>query len=188
MLSGCAAYGVVATSDPGQKVKDAYALFERKQRPLPAERLIREAISMYEENQDDLGLAEAHRAYGFFFRSRAVEEWRKHYEGGFLEPGAAFANRFEKSVAHFNRAAEILDRHQRHDRLANIYLNGAITYEINHQPQQACDWFSKSLESNARYLKEHPDATIDLPDGFASFEAFVISRKNNLQCLPDRRN
>ena len=88
-----------------------------------------------------------------------------------------FANRFEKSVGHFSRAAEILDRHQRHDRLANLSLNGAITYEIHHRPEPLYHRLAEP-QSNERYLKEHPDATIDLPDGFASFEALIP--ENNL--------
>jgi hypothetical protein len=124
LLTGCAAYGVPASSDPDQKLRDAYMLFDRKDRPLPAERLIREAITIYQEQNKEPALAEAYRAYGFFFRSQAVERWHKHYESsGFLEPGATYENRHDKSIEYFSRAAGILEKYQKHDRLSNIYLN-----------------------------------------------------------------
>ena len=63
VLIGCAAYGVPATSNPDEKLRDAYMLFERKDRPLPAERLLREAITMYQEQKNEPALGEAYRAY-----------------------------------------------------------------------------------------------------------------------------
>jgi hypothetical protein len=88
LLAGCAAMGVVATDDPAGKLRDATALFGGYARPLPAERLIREAIDIYEKQNDSLGLAEAYRTYGLFFRSTSIEgPWSKLYrERGFLDP------------------------------------------------------------------------------------------------------
>jgi polar amino acid transport system substrate-binding protein len=55
---------VVATSDPAVKLRDAQILYAEQQRPLIAERLIREAIQIYEERGDTLGLGHAYRSYG----------------------------------------------------------------------------------------------------------------------------
>jgi len=46
ILVGCAGVGVVASSDPLAKLNDAQELFQKQDRPLPAERLIREALAM----------------------------------------------------------------------------------------------------------------------------------------------
>src|SRR6267378_1202521 len=79
-FAGCAAFGVPATTDPAGKLRDATALFDRQDRPLPAERLIREALELYQKNGDQLGVAEAYRTYGFFFRSGSVGgKWSKFY-------------------------------------------------------------------------------------------------------------
>ena len=59
LMSGCAAIGVVATSDPHVKLNDAENLFITQNRPLPAERLIREAMAIYQERDDPHGLANA---------------------------------------------------------------------------------------------------------------------------------
>ena len=48
--------GVVATSDPHVKLNDAENLFITQNRPLPAERLFREAMAIYQDRDDPHGL------------------------------------------------------------------------------------------------------------------------------------
>ena len=183
LLSGCAAFGVPATNNPDEKLRDAYMLFDRQNRPLPAERLIREAIAIYQERKNEPALSEAYRAYGFFFRSQAVERLHKHYESaGFLEPGATYENRHEKSIEYFTKAADILQKYEKHDRLSNIYLNMGFTYEAAQQPHRACEMYTKTLKSHERFMSEHPGTQIDLPPGYQSFDQFINSRREKLRC------
>lgn len=183
VLSGCAAIGVVETSDPDKKIRDAYILFDEQQRPLPAERLIREAITIYQEKNNDLGLAEAYRAYGFFFRSSAIEKWHKYYEdNGFYEGGATVANRHAKSIAYFEKSAAIFEKYKKNDSLTNIHRNMGFTYEFANQPEKACDEYKKSIIASQRHKKENPSATLTLPKGFSSYEAYVNPFLERLKC------
>ena len=183
ILAGCAAMGVVETNDPAVKIKDAYALFDQLLRPLPAERLIREAITIYQSKSDDLGLAEAYSAYGFFFRSAAIEKWHKTYESaGFIETGATFANRYDKSIECFEKSAAIFEKHQKFAELTNIYLNMGFTYEFANQPEKACEQYKKSAISHQRQIKDHPDARVTLPQGFSSYDAYVAAILERLKC------
>ena len=85
-LVGCAAALVPSTSDPRQKIADAYWLFDEKSRALPAEKLIHEAIAIYQENNNEVGLAEGYTAYAIFLRSYAVSQYRDRYEDkGFID-------------------------------------------------------------------------------------------------------
>ena len=63
LLGACAAVGVVASSDPNQKLKDAYSLLQEN-RPYPAERLMTDAIAGFKEQKDPYGLALAQFMYG----------------------------------------------------------------------------------------------------------------------------
>src|SRR5947208_9599357 len=121
-FAGCAAFGVSATTDPARKLRDATALFDRQDRPLPAERLIREALELYQKNSDQLGVAEAYRTYGFFFRSSSVNgKWNKFYRNnGFLDRSATFDTRYIKSIESFELARAIYSAHQRFDALTNV--------------------------------------------------------------------
>ena len=50
-LSGCSAFGVVATNDPKEKINQAYYLLDSG-RPLPAKKLFEEVIKIGEEKKD----------------------------------------------------------------------------------------------------------------------------------------
>jgi tetratricopeptide (TPR) repeat protein len=183
-LTGCAGFGVVATSDPAAKLRDAGDLFDRQDRPLIAERLIREAINTYQSNNDQLGLAEAYRTYGFFFRSPSIEgKWNKYYrENGFLDKSATFDTRYAKSIEYFEKARTIFAANKRFDALTNVDLNVGFTYVAMGNRAAACQAFDKSVESNHENLRQNPAAKPALPRGFSSYEDFVADRKKQYGC------
>jgi tetratricopeptide (TPR) repeat protein len=183
LLAGCAAMFVPRTSDPAGKLRSATALFDKQGRPLPAERLIREAIDIYMQKNDELGLAEAYRTYGFFFRSPSIEKWSKVYrENGFLEKSATFESRYANSVEYFEKARAILAQHKRLDALTNVDLNLGFTYELMGDKRAACQAFDKSLESNREFRRENPNATIELPRGVNSYEDFIAPHRTRAGC------
>lgn len=183
MLSGCAGVGVVETSDPAVKLRDAYSLFDRQDRPLVAERLIREAIEIYQKNSDELGLAEAYRTYGFFFESGSVEgKWSKQYrEGGFLDKSATFDTRFEKSIEYFEKARAIFAGQKRFGDLTNVNMNLGYVYSTLGKRDAACQSFDRSLENYRDNLRHNPFAKPISPKGFGTFEEFLadLKKKNN---------
>ena len=108
-LISCSAMGVPATSDPNKKLDYAYKLIQHQGRPLPAERLIREAIEIGSNEQNEKVLMKAYWTYGIFFRSKAVGDLKGLYEkDGFLDKTAKFENRFENSIAYFDKAESIV--------------------------------------------------------------------------------
>ena len=60
-LAACAGIGVVDSPDPLVKLNDAAYLFQKENRPVPAETLIQEAIVIYEKRDDPHGLGNANR-------------------------------------------------------------------------------------------------------------------------------
>ena len=184
-LAGCAGVGVVATSDPMAKLADAGSLFDEQDRPLIAERLIREAIAICESKPDPLCLAEGYRTYGFFFRSASIEgEWTKYYQtNGFLESSATFENRHQKSIEYFEKAREVFTRLERFDNLTNVNLNMGFTYELMGEPKLACPAFDASLISNHENLRRNPNADLSLPKGFATYDEYLIVQKRRAKCI-----
>ena len=182
-FAGCAAFGVPATSDPAGKLRDATALFDRQDRPLPAERLIREAIEVYQKNGDQLGVAEAYRTYGFFFRSRSVGgKWSKFYrDNGFLDRSATFDARYIKSIEYFEMARAIYSAHQRFDALTNVDLNMGFTFELMGDRQAACQAFDRSRQDHTEMLRRNPDAKIEL-QGFSTYEQFLAPHRQRAGC------
>ena len=183
-ISACAGFGIAATSDPTAKLNDAGDLFDRQDRPLPAERLIREAVQIYQEQNNELGLAEAYRTYGFFFRSSSIEgKWNKHYrQNGFLDKSATFETRYAKSIEYFEKARVIFAENKRFDALTNVDLNMRFTYVALGNTHAACQAFDRSLESYRENLRQTVGARPVVPKGFASYEEFLADRKKRYGC------
>jgi tetratricopeptide (TPR) repeat protein len=183
-IAGCAGVGVVATDDPAAKLRDATYLFDRQDRPLIAERLIREAIVSYQSNNDQLGLAEAYRTYGFFFRSRAINgKWGNYYrKNGFLDRSATFDTRYDKSIEYFEMARQLFAESKRFDALTNVDLNIGFTYIAMGNRLAACRAFDRSLENNQENIRQIPDAAPNLPVGFGSYEEFIADQKKRWCC------
>lgn len=183
-LIGCAGVGVVETADPAQKLRDAEVLFTSKDRPLIAERLIREALSISQAQSDDSGVASAYRTYGFFFRSSSVAgSWSQYYrEKGFLEPSVTWDTRLDGSVTFFKKSAELYDRLSLSDASSNVYLNLGHTYDLMHDAPSACGAYSAALDRFHQNMRAHPDARPQAPAGFGSFEDFLNSLRKQDGC------
>jgi tetratricopeptide (TPR) repeat protein len=189
VLAGCAGAGFVAKSDPAAKLHDASDLFERQGRPLFAEKLIREAIVSYEGTDNELGLANAYRTYGFFFRSASVEgNWSEHYrKDGFLDKSATFDGRYEKSVEYLEKARKIFADYKRFDALTTVNLNIGFTYEVMGYRDAACEAFDRSVENNRDNL-QISRARVALPQGFATYEEFLAPHRQRAGCFEWRKH
>ena len=180
---GCAGVGVVATSDPQQKLADARHLFSYQSRPLIAERLIREAMEICQQSGNQRCLADSYQTYGLFFRSRSIESWETVYRrDGFLDQFATYDTRFEKSLEYLWKAVPLQEQLQRFDALTNAYLNIAVVNEIMGRKENACSAFAKSLQAHTQNIKENPNADVIVPEGYSSFEEFLAKEQERAGC------
>lgn len=182
--SACAGVGVAATSDPATKLHDAVYLYDKEDRPLIAERLIREAIAIYRARSDQAGLADAYLDYGFFFVSRSVAvTWASYYQKqGFLDPTATFANRLRKSDEYFEKAVVLYEAEGRFDAATNASLNMGFALGAMHSTQAACQAFDRSLADWRKNVRQNPTANQVVPDGFASYGDFEAAVKRRYDC------
>lgn len=182
-LVGCAGIGVFESSDPKVKLSDATYLFDKYDRPLIAERLIREAIEICQSKADQPCLADAYRTYGFFFRSPSIEgKWNKFFrENGFLDKSATFGDRYAKSIEYFEKAREIYARLERFDALTNVYLNMGFSYEFMGEPKLAYRAYDESSASNRENLRRNPDAHVELPKGFATVDDYLAPHRKRAE-------
>ena len=165
LVVGCAGVGVVASSDPLTKLNDAEDLFMRQDRPLIAERLIREAIAIYQERDDPHGLGNGHREYADLLRSPSVTgKWEKYYrENGFQDRTITFENRIAKSVEYYSKAIEYYARAtgqlreaNRFDSLTNVYFNTAWSYYRLDDRSKACSFYDQTLTAYAENIRRNP--------------------------------
>jgi tetratricopeptide (TPR) repeat protein len=181
-LVGCAAALVPYTSDPRQKIADAYWLFDEKSRALPAEKLIQEALAIYQENKNQVGLAEGYTAYAIFLRSYAVSRYRDRYEDkGFIDESVTYENRFSKSIKYLGKAESIYQALGEFDDLTNVYLHMAFTSMAADDKTNACKYYDKSIDANITFMSQNPDAKISLA-GYKSYKDYIKPRKGEAGC------
>jgi tetratricopeptide (TPR) repeat protein len=190
VLSGCAGVGIVATGDPLTKLNDAEDLFMRQDRPLPAERLIREAMAIYEQRGDQHGLANANRQYGDLLRSSAVQKWEKVYRrDGFQDKSITFDNRLEKATEFYRKALTYYgsaeQQHQqagKYDALTNVYFNAAWSHLQVGEREKACGYYDKTIQAYDENVRRNPGAKPYIPPGSGSFAEFVGNAKRRVGC------
>ena len=184
LFQACAGIGIVATSDPQGKLHDARHLFIFQNRPLPAERLIQEAIAICEENADQDCLAEAYLAYGYFFRSGSVKNWEKVYRrDGFLDRTVTFDNRLKKSKEYIELAKPLIEKSKAYDLQTNAYLNFGEDKERQGLKDEACEMYAKSLVANKKNLESNPSANVTLPDEYANYAEYLSVKQKRAGCI-----
>ena len=188
ILCGCAGIAPDAKLDTQSKLREAVDLYANQDRPLVADRLIREATETYLSSGDQLGLAEAYRTYGFFLRSQSVEgKWSKYYrENGFLDRSVSFDTRYEKSIDYLEKARAIFERYGRFDALTNVNLNIGFTYEVLGNLDAACRAFDRSAGNNRDSL-ESAKMKVALPKGVATYEDFLAPHRKRAGCETPRK-
>jgi tetratricopeptide (TPR) repeat protein len=182
-MNGCAFVGVPATNNPAKKLADADDLIGYQRRPLPAEQLIREALEIYTQENNEVGMAQAYKTYGYFLRSKSIEEAKGWYiKNGFQDKSASYETRYSSSIAYYQKAETIFLKHKMYDELTNVYLNMGYAYDGLGNNDKTCESFRKSLDSNRQYLAADPNAPVILPEGYKTYEEYMAKHLNAWKC------
>ncbi|NUU03896.1 hypothetical protein [Herbaspirillum robiniae] len=183
VLTSCAAGLVPKVDDPARKLQIAQDLFENRDRPLAAEPLIIDAISLYKEKHDVAGLVEGQRIYGLFLRSEAVGRSRQHYvEYGFKDKDVSFATRLSGALLYFERATALAKDNMLVDIIPNLYLNIALTNQAQGNGRATCAAFDESLRADDVRIQRSPQKKTILPREYASFREGVNDLKAKAGC------
>lgn len=181
-ISACAAVGVVATSDPREELGNALALFDHG-RPLPAERMIVDAIAQCEKTNDDVCIGKAYRVYGLFFQSAAVTEYRVQYQKyGFLDKTATWDTRYQASIFYFRKAGAIAQDTNHYDVLSNIHYLTGKDFALMHDIESACVEFAQSLDAHEEFQRRNPAATGAPIKGPGSFGDTIADIQRRMGC------
>jgi len=183
-LIGCATLLQSKPEDPSGKLREAVELFSSKDEPVEAEELLHDVVEVYRKNQDDLGLAEAYRQFGLFYRSNAVNKFEEYYvKEGFLDKTVKFSTRYEKAIEYFNKARDIFAADRQYAVLSNLQLSIAKTYDLMNQHENACAAFELGLENHLAFKKSAAPETLELrADEIANYEQYIGAMKKQAGC------
>ncbi|MDQ5987496.1 MAG: hypothetical protein CSYNP_03241 [Syntrophus sp. SKADARSKE-3] len=147
LLAGCAAFGVPYTSDPEEKINYAKQLLEIN-RPVPADRLLTDAVEIYTRENNKQGLAQTYLVYAFFLTSKPLEDdlWRSAYEKrGFLDK-TPYSKRYEAAIEYTEKAAHLYESDGDYDGALSAYMSMGHTYkQVVKNNSKACDAYKKAL-------------------------------------------
>lgn len=185
-LQACSAVGVIESSDPHKKISDAIYLISYENRPLPAEKLIRQAIGICEEQLDQGCLADAYMAYSYFFRSDSVTSWGHIYrENGFLDKSALFEARIKKSNEYMQKALPLMEYSIQFDAQTNAFLYYGLDLERAGNNKKACQMYAQSLAAYKKNIEANPDAKIFLPKKYKNYDEFIQQQRGRAGCSRD---
>lgn len=190
MLSGCAAMLVPETNNPEEKLNWAYELCYNQARPLPAEKLIFEAMAIYQKQNNSLGLGHAHSHYGDLLLSSSIIKWQKVYiENGFQDKSVTFGNRIAKSKEYFTKALDYYQSAEKQfiesdqfDKLTNVYFNMAWAYYRLDDRNNSCRFYDKSLAAYNENIRRNPTAKPQVSSGYGSPADQIASEKKRAGC------
>lgn len=181
-LVGCSAVGVVASSNPQQKLADADGLLDQG-RPLPAERLITEAVQLCTTAGDQLCLADAYRGYGLFFMSPALASQKDRYvTQGFRDTTATYEQRYVKANEYLEKSRAIYTQAGRFEVVTNLNLNRGFAYEMAGDKPAACQAYGESLAASQENARLKPGAVIQVPAKYGTFEKYIGVQKARVGC------
>ncbi len=185
-LQGCAGVGVIQSSDPEVKISDAKHLmrYPNPNRPLIAERLIRETITICNNSKSEKCLGNAYNAYGWFFQEESVSRYTHVYKKqGFLHPTATYETRYKMAEEYFRKAEGIQKDTLQHDKLTNTYFGLGVLYSYYLlKPELACAAYSKSEKAYLRNIESNPQANVTLPEGYSTYSDFLAPEKEKAGC------
>jgi len=186
VLTGCAAVGVPATNDPDAKLAQAGTLFGDLNRPLPAERLIQEAIDIYKARNDRAKLAFAYGEYGHFLSSPSVDRWAHIYsEHGFIDQTVTLSNRYDRAADYFIQSRKMYEELQRPDMVSSMYLNEAKAHNLGENLDQVCLATKQSLRWHLIAKEIQPGEKYSFPEGYSSFEDFLRAAHLSFGCASE---
>ena len=183
-IGGCSAVGVIASSDPYQKLADANSLAEHN-RPTVAERLIVESIAICKETDDQHCFAAAYRGYGLFFMSESIEgrQWKPHYaKNGFIDSTVSLDSRYSRAIYFLKKSRNIYIENEEYDAVTNLSLSIGFAYVMQGDYPSACQAYDESLQAYAENVRNNPNVKIHLPEKYANFPNYIEIQKNRILC------
>ena len=188
-LSSCVYVSLPESSDPAVKLEEASRYMAQGQ-PLPAERLIMEAMRIYETENNPEGLGNAYRDFGTLLRSNAIAQREQTYrEAGFLDNSITYDNRHEKSseyldraIAQYNEAASRYQSQGRYDLLSTLYYTQAGVYLQQNNNAMACSAYDQSRSAYAESAVRNSANRPIIPRGYSSFHEAITAAKSRAGC------
>ena len=139
-LLGCSAAGVMSTNDPSTKISQAYEL-KSMSRPIPAQKLLQEALVIYKSEMNKQGEANVYLGFGDLYKSESYQSQAEIFKGwGEYQSYANAANYYLKAGAIFKEKMDYWS-------LSRVYGAAGDAYILGGDINKSCKLYSKVEET-----------------------------------------
>lgn len=186
LFCSCAMAGIFSSDDPYQKLTDAFNLLGTRPIPraLPAEKLIKEAISDFEKQKDYYGIGTAQFMYGQFVQSEHFDwpQFRKQYPGTETreQRNILAVSYYADAAKNFHIAAS--DPQLSHDKRTGYYSREYLAHAAMRNSIGACEALRNMKKEHEAFLKEKPDAKVYVEAPYKTFDEFITGSMREAQC------
>ncbi len=156
ILVGCEGVGLLASSNPDTKLRQAYWMMEQN-RALKAEALINQAIILAQNKGNKVALAEAYFTYGNLYKN-----WSYH-EGDFVnyfKKQGTYDGTYMKSITNFQHAVELFKNISDETGVVKSLVGIGNAYSARGDSEKAREAYQQALE---RYNKAKQKGRIEEP-------------------------
>jgi len=140
LLGGCAGVGFVTTSDPYEKLQQATELMSQD-RALLAEDEIRQALGIFKERNDKLGMAEAYHAFGNLYMS---DTYHGKNANTFKSLGT-YDGSYTNAIDNFEKASKLFSESNSEVGVIKSMVGIANAHILRDERIKACDYYIDAL-------------------------------------------
>ncbi len=152
LLTCCAGVGLVATSDPKEKLRQADYLMMQNRAAL-AELTIRDAMKIFRKNNDELGIADAYHSYGNLYKDNSYHgKW-----AAFFKKEGTYDGTYMKSIENFNMAMVLFENHSEDSGVVKCLIGIGNAYGLRNEKEKECENYNRAL---SRYKKSKEEGKI----------------------------
>ncbi|MDR3526566.1 MAG: hypothetical protein P4L57_04735 [Rhizomicrobium sp.] len=181
LLAGCEAVGIPPTGDPEVKLSQAELLMSGAGYLMQARRLTEQAITLFEQRGDKVGLARAYREYGLIALGGGMTDNPALVRdpNAPLEPSPEDLNRAEDAL---KRALDLAVETDQRYLAANIHFVLGNIAMLRGIPQRGCAHYSAALTGFRHAQTTLPGVKLELPAGAKDPVEFVERAAKEAGC------
>lgn len=177
VLTGCLAAGVPYTSDPRQKLSYAYQLMNLN-RPLPAEKLINEALETFQKQGNEIWIAECYFTFGNLYKHSSYHNWKNYYSSR-----GEYDGTYSRSKDYFQNATDLYLKNNDLVGASKATFGIGIVHGLQGNPISECHFFDESARLFAEAKAKDAAAMVRvLVPGIKDFPEMVAAFKRDRGC------
>ncbi len=139
-LVGCSAAGVISSNDPSTKISQAYEL-KSMSRPIPAQKLLQEALVIYKNEMNKQGEANVYLGFGDLYKSESYQSQAAIFKGwGEYQSYANAADYYLKAGVIFKEQLDYWS-------LSRVYGAAGDAYMLGGDFNESCNLYGKVEET-----------------------------------------